>query len=206
MNELEHKILNDIMKNILILILIAVLVLVSFLLFVKVNLDYQQIKEMKGEQLERDKRYLENLNELMAGYNKLQDEYDKLKEAAYEIEASENLIQKNYQMLKVTATAYTSEECRFITKLGMDLREDYSRYFNIAAVDPKVIPLGSIFLVEINNQIYTFIAVDTGSAIKGNEIDIYLRIPHSEAVKFGRQTVKIWLLSDKKYEWNEGKN
>ena len=48
------------------------------------------------------------------------------------------------------------------------------------AVDPKVIPLGS--QVIINGHVYT--AEDTGSAIKGNVIDIYVN-DHSTALAYG---------------------
>ena len=52
--------------------------------------------------------------------------------------------------------------------------------YRTIAVDPTVIPLGSE--VEINGQIY--IAEDTGSAIKGNKIDLCVR-SHSEAYARG---------------------
>lgn len=68
------------------------------------------------------------------------------------------------------------------------------------AVDPKVIPLGSKVYVEG----YTYdglpaggmyaTATDTGSAIKGNKIDIFLPESRSEARKFGVQQVKIYVL------------
>ena len=50
----------------------------------------------------------------------------------------------------------------------------------VIAVDPKVIPLGS--LVWIGGKMYK--AMDTGSAIKGNRVDVYV-VRHSDAVKFG---------------------
>jgi 3D (Asp-Asp-Asp) domain-containing protein len=58
------------------------------------------------------------------------------------------------------------------------------------AVDPKVIPLGTKVL--INGQ--TYVAEDTGSAIKGNKIDIY-QDSHSSALNWGRRTVDIYLVS-----------
>lgn len=58
------------------------------------------------------------------------------------------------------------------------------------AVDPKVIPLGS--RVEINGK-GGYIAEDTGSAIKGNIIDIYFNT-HSEALQFGRRKVNVKIL------------
>lgn len=54
------------------------------------------------------------------------------------------------------------------------------------AVDPDVIPLGSA--VFINGVCY--IAEDTGSAIKGNVVDIYFA-DHEEAKQFGRQTAMV---------------
>lgn len=57
------------------------------------------------------------------------------------------------------------------------------------AVDPKVISLGS--KVIINGKTYT--AEDTGSKIKKKKIDIYFD-SHSEALKFGVQTAKVYLV------------
>ena len=48
------------------------------------------------------------------------------------------------------------------------------------AVDPKVIPLGSKVIIDE----HTYIAEDTGSAIKGNRIDVYFD-NHQEAMAFG---------------------
>jgi len=182
------------MKNVAIIILIAILVLVSFLWVMKANLDYAEIKRLKGEQLEKDKQYLENLSELTARNNELQNLLTE-----QEVKDSECILyEEDYQMFEVTA--YTSEECGYITKIGMDLRENYSRYFNIAAVDPKIIPLGSILLIEIDNQVYTFLAADTGSLIKDHKIDLYFRTTPDKAFDFGtHEGVKVWILDNKKF-------
>ena len=55
------------------------------------------------------------------------------------------------------------------------------------AVDPKVIPYGSI--IRINGQEYT--AEDCGGGVKGKHIDIYFD-SHSEAINFGRQKAKVY--------------
>ncbi|MBO5552288.1 MAG: 3D domain-containing protein, partial [Lachnospiraceae bacterium] len=57
------------------------------------------------------------------------------------------------------------------------------------AVDPNVIPYGS--RVMINGEVY--IAEDTGSAIKGSRIDIYMNT-HEEAKRFGRKSAEVYLL------------
>ncbi len=54
------------------------------------------------------------------------------------------------------------------------------------AVDPSVIPLGSIVLVSG----VSYIAEDTGNAVKGKVVDIYFA-EHEEAVAFGRQTADV---------------
>jgi 3D (Asp-Asp-Asp) domain-containing protein len=57
------------------------------------------------------------------------------------------------------------------------------------AVDPDVIPLGSI--VDING--FEYVAEDTGSAIKGNRIDI-LFPSHKEALDFGVQYASVSII------------
>jgi resuscitation-promoting factor RpfB len=62
---------------------------------------------------------------------------------------------------------------------------------HLVAVDPKVIPLGSRLYIDG----YGFaIAVDTGSSIKGNRIDLLLPT-HEAARRFGRRTLRVYLLS-----------
>lgn len=58
------------------------------------------------------------------------------------------------------------------------------------AVDPKVIPLGSIVFIQGFGY---FIAEDTGGAIKGNVIDVYVD-NHQEALKLGRKTALVYVL------------
>lgn len=57
------------------------------------------------------------------------------------------------------------------------------------AVDTSVIPFGT--KVVINGHTYT--AEDTGSAIKGNRIDIYFD-SHSEALQFGVQYADVQIV------------
>lgn len=57
----------------------------------------------------------------------------------------------------------------------------------VIAVDPSVIPLGSKVTVEGYG---TYIAADTGGAIKGNKIDIHFTTVQ-QALNFGRRSIKI---------------
>lgn len=58
------------------------------------------------------------------------------------------------------------------------------------AVDPNVIPLGSILYIK---GIGLRIAEDTGGAIKGARIDIYMD-NLADALEFGLQTVRVYVL------------
>lgn len=57
----------------------------------------------------------------------------------------------------------------------------------MAAVDPKVVDLGSRLWVEGIGEV---VAADRGGGIKGNRIDIYMK-RHEEAVKWGRRVVRV---------------
>ena len=57
----------------------------------------------------------------------------------------------------------------------------------VVAVDPEIIPLGS--QVEIVG-LGVFSAEDTGSAIRGNRVDVFMP-SRGEALRFGRQMVEI---------------
>lgn len=90
-----------------------------------------------------------------------------------------------------TATAYTAycAGCSGVTFTGIDLRANPNA--KVIAVDPNVIPLGS--RVEVKGY-GTFTAGDTGGAIKGEKIDIFMP-DRSDALSFGRQTVQIRVLN-----------
>ncbi|MBP7583240.1 MAG: 3D domain-containing protein [Spirochaetes bacterium] len=62
------------------------------------------------------------------------------------------------------------------------MEELLAKGIGVAAVDPAVIPYGSI--IEYGGSWY--IALDTGSAIRGNRIDLLLP-EHAETVSFGRR-------------------
>ena len=71
----------------------------------------------------------------------------------------------------MTATAYTAycSGCSGKTATGVNLRSNPN--IKVIAVDPKVIPLGS--KVHVEGYGYA-VAADTGGAIKGNKIDVFL--------------------------------
>jgi 3D (Asp-Asp-Asp) domain-containing protein len=63
------------------------------------------------------------------------------------------------------------------------------------AVDPRVIPLGSIVEIEYPDGRREYRrADDTGSAIKGYKIDIFSNQPDSALYALGKQNIKLRIL------------
>ena len=90
----------------------------------------------------------------------------------------------------VSASAYTAscKGCSGITSTGINLKNNPG--LKVIAVDPSVIKIGTKVYVEGYGYA---IAGDTGGAIRGNKIDVF--IPNkSDALKWGRKTVKIKIL------------
>ena len=80
------------------------------------------------------------------------------------------------------------------TLTGVTAKGTFTREGTVAA-DPAILPLGSRIRVSgagAYSGVYR--VTDTGSGIKGHEIDIYMRSPH-EAHRFGRKTVTVRVLS-----------
>ncbi|MEH7224117.1 LysM peptidoglycan-binding domain-containing protein [Bacillus sp. JJ1566] len=94
------------------------------------------------------------------------------------------------KVIVVEATAYTAtcEGCSGITSTGINLLENPNA--KVISVDPSVIPLGSKVHVEGYGEA---IAGDTGGAIKGNKIDVFIP-SKQEAINFGRKQVKVTVL------------
>lgn len=94
--------------------------------------------------------------------------------------------------MEVLATAYSptvweTDSNPWVTASGLRSR------YGIVAVDPSVIPMGTLLYVE--NYGYA-VAGDTGGAIKGNKIDVFFYNPY-EASKWGVRKVKIYILNGK---------
>lgn len=92
--------------------------------------------------------------------------------------------------MTMEATAYTAgrEGRTGITYTGQDLNNNPNK--KVVAVDPNVIPLGSIVEVEGYGRA---VAGDIGGAIKGNRIDLHMATK-DEAIQFGRRDVKVTIV------------
>lgn len=96
------------------------------------------------------------------------------------------------QTLSMQATAYTANS---ITATGTTPVRNPNGLSTIA-VDPRVIPLGSkVYVVGYGYAV----AADTGGAIKGNIIDLFLN-SNQECINWGRRNVTVYVIAYKG-EW-----
>jgi 3D (Asp-Asp-Asp) domain-containing protein len=94
--------------------------------------------------------------------------------------------QASQKTVEMEATAYCiSGE----TRSGTQTRP------GIVAADPRVLPLGSVIRVQgLSRYDGTYEVTDTGRAVKGRHIDIF--IPNcTTAKRFGRQTARVRILN-----------
>ena len=61
------------------------------------------------------------------------------------------------------------------------------------AADPRVLPLGTVVQVNAGKYSGVYTVHDTGGAIKGNRVDVWLPT-YKEARRFGRRAVKLVVL------------
>ena len=92
--------------------------------------------------------------------------------------------------LDVSATCYgKADGSGSITATGTLARE------GVIAVDPKVIKLGSkVYVKGDYRDIGVCYAEDTGGAIKGNKIDVYLEGTLQQLLQFGRRNMRVFIL------------
>jgi uncharacterized protein YabE (DUF348 family) len=81
------------------------------------------------------------------------------------------------------ASAYTYTGFRTATGLNPSV--------GMVAVDPNVIPMGSRLYIEGYGYAR---AADTGGAIKGNTVDLFME-SYSQCINWGRRSVKVYVLN-----------
>lgn len=93
--------------------------------------------------------------------------------------------------LAFSATAY----CK-----GLTTAAGVAAQSGVAASDPTILPTGSVVDVDTGDPRYSGIysVVDTGPAVQGRELDLYMWSCH-DALQFGRRPVRITVL---RLGWN----
>ncbi|MCI5685153.1 MAG: 3D domain-containing protein, partial [Enterococcus gallinarum] len=89
-------------------------------------------------------------------------------------------------IMESTAYSYAEKGASHLTASGTDLRSNPMA----VAVDPSVIPLGTLVNVEGYG---VALALDTGGAIKGNIIDVHFDNV-AKCLQWGRRQVKVTIL------------
>ena len=91
--------------------------------------------------------------------------------------------------IQMESTGYSCAESvnTYFTAMGIDLRQNPQ----VVAVDPSVIPLGS--MVEVSGYGIA-IAGDTGGAIKGNIVDVHFPTVE-QCIQWGRRSVTVTVIS-----------
>lgn len=93
--------------------------------------------------------------------------------------------------LRFSATAYCKGT---VTASGVPPRT------GVAAADPDLLPVGSVIQVDTSEPRYSgiYTIMDTGPAVQGREIDVYMW-SCNEALQFGRRSIRIIVL---RLGWN----
>jgi 3D (Asp-Asp-Asp) domain-containing protein len=96
----------------------------------------------------------------------------------------------------IQATAYT-QSAEEGTADGITFTETKVAEGRTVAVDPNIIPLGSLLYIESESPLVGgfYVAEDTGSAIKGNRVDIYME-SKERAFRFGEQDVEVTIMKE----------
>ena len=124
--------------------------------------------------------------------NKLKQEVNSLRNQNEELEAEKKRVLANTHIFEATGYCDQGTTASGFNLTGLSREEAMT-----IAVDPNVIPLGTQVKLTFDepwshyNGIYT--ARDTGGAINGNIIDVYIH-DYNEAMSFGRRNVKVTIL------------
>jgi 3D (Asp-Asp-Asp) domain-containing protein len=100
-----------------------------------------------------------------------------------EIKPTENLLASAPQLYNATSYSRAGRGAS-----GMGVR------FGTIAADPKVLPFGTRVRLDAGQYSGEYVVTDSGTAIRGRKIDIWLPTFH-EACRFGRRNVKLTVLS-----------
>lgn len=157
---------------------------------------------------EENKLYKVKISELTDNVNTLESENTKLKKelkldklkkerVRKEVERVEKL--SNNDWMDFTQTHYVSfcdSGCTGETATGISVKNTIKHEgMSVIAVDPKVIPLGSIVEINNGNDVVKAIAIDTGGAIKGRKIDFLVSTHNSAyANSLGVKKVKVKII------------
>lgn len=151
-------------------------------------------------------RVLENKNSEIENLNKQISELEsKLKVTEKKISSNRSNSGRNFTAtgydLSVASCGKSKSHPQYgVTRSGFNLSGHTRESAMVIATDPNVIPLGTKVKVTFPEPYEHFGGIyeskDTGSAIKGNIIDIFMgeNVSREEVMRFGRRKVKVEVL------------
>lgn len=155
------------------------------------RLKKEQAEKKQQEEVQAEK---ERLAEAAKKKAEAVDEEPTIRTAASDKKVTANETSVATDTFSATYYTATCAGCSGITAGGTDVRGTiYKAGMRVIAVDPTVIPLGTVVRVTTPYETFTAIADDKGGAIKGKKIDILVSTV-GEAVKKGRHQVQIEIL------------
>jgi len=138
------------------------------------------INQFNNQQLnDQDKQLIKQDNQIVQQTEQTQVQTSK-----------ENSETKSNQLSEATSFRATAYCLKGRTANGGSVRR------GIVAADPRVLPLGSRIQVNAGAYSGTYTVADTGGAVKGRKLDIWMP-SCTEAVRFGRRNVKVSRLGRK---------
>jgi len=170
------------LNKLLILIAISIIMTLVTVILIRENQHLAQIENYLDREIRKEETRLEVYEEFTNNYNDLQASYDGLCIDYQELKEKSDIVYEEF--ICTGYSGYDGEQgTNGITATGF--KTDCG--LPIVAVDPKVIPLYSIVEIE---GLGGFVALDVGSAIRGNRIDI-LFDSREEAIEFGKQELMV---------------
>jgi 3D (Asp-Asp-Asp) domain-containing protein len=92
------------------------------------------------------------------------------------------------EIFQVTAYDPSPESCGKWAQFGITKTGTKPNSLRTVAVDPNIIPLGSLVYIE---GIGWRIAEDTGRLVKGRTIDVYFDT-YEDALEFGKKSIRVY--------------
>lgn len=165
----------------------------------KLYIELEKTKKEANKLKEINKELNKEITEKKKEVDKKDEEIKKLKQTATKISNQNVDNSSKNKIFNMNATHYSAfcpTGCTGVTATGIDVSNTiYHKGKRIVAVDPKVIPLGSIVRVTGSGYDFEAIAADTGGDIKGSgRIDILVEST-AKAYELGRKNVKVEIIN-----------
>ncbi|MFJ6207278.1 3D domain-containing protein [Lysinibacillus sp. NPDC092081] len=146
-------------------------------------------EQLKKQNYERQRELKRLMRE-----QEIRKERLRLEKQQKEFSVKENKV--NIKWLNFHATYYGKDciGCSGVTATGINVRKTiYFKGLRIVAVDPTIIPLGTIVEIKTPNERFKAIAADKGGAIKGYRLDILVESERVSA-QYGRHDVQLRIM------------